>query len=265
MGNLAQSASLGLDAFETAPLKFRPNLTEDEDTFQLIVRAVYRQVLGNVHVMESQALDKAESFLHNGEISVKGFVRAVAQSSLYKSLFFEKSSPYRFIELNFKHLLGRAPQDQAEIAEHVLIYHEQGYEAEINSYLDSDEYNQSFGENTVPYPRGIQTQVGLKNNGFNRMFSLLRGSATSDSGSTAVLASSVAANKATSIKPLAKGTYQYGNTGKRFKIAFSSSQASAQLQRFSQQTCIVSFELMSETVKSIHRNGGRILNIAEVA
>ena len=69
--------------------------------------------------MDSQRLISAESRLRSGDITVREFVRVVAQSDLYRSLFFETSSPYRFVELNFKHLLGRAPQDQAEISEHV--------------------------------------------------------------------------------------------------------------------------------------------------
>ena len=38
---------------------------------------------------------------------------------------FEAASQYRFIELNCKHFLGRAPLEQAEISRHVQIYNEQ--------------------------------------------------------------------------------------------------------------------------------------------
>jgi len=270
MGNSTLSTSLGIRAFEGSPLELQPSLglrpDYAEDEIQLVIRTVYRQVLGNVHIMESQRLSSAESLLRNGDFTVREFVRAVAQSDLYSSLFFETSSPYRFIELNFKHLLGRAPLDQAEIAEHVLIYQEQGYSAEINSYLDSEEYSSNFGDNIVPYLRSIQTQVGIKNEGFNRMFSLLGGAATSDVSQSAQLISSLAANSATPIKSPVKGNSgTYDNTGKRFKIAFTTSKFAAQAQRFSQQSRIVSYELMSETVQNIHRYGGRILNISEVA
>ena len=135
-------------------IELRPNATEDD--LQIVIRAVYRQVLGNVHVMESERLAAAESQLRNGEITVRGFVRAVAQSSLYRALFFENSSAYRCVELNFKHLLGRAPQDQAEISEHVQCCVSQGYTADVDSYLNSDEYQLNFGENVVPYCRGIK-------------------------------------------------------------------------------------------------------------
>ncbi|NEQ64823.1 MAG: photosystem I reaction center subunit XII [Symploca sp. SIO2D2] len=264
MGNLAMSATLGLDSFEVPPLELRPNYTEDD--LQTVIRAVYKQVLGNEYLMDSQRLESAEALLRNGSITVRDFVRVVAKSPLYQSLFFHGSPQYRFIELNFKHLLGRPPQDQAEIDEHVKIYYEQGYEAEINSYLDSEEYLQNFGDDIVPYPRSIRTQAGVKTEGFNRMFSLLRGPATSDRGNSAQLITSLAANASTSIKAPAVGNgANYTNTGKRFLIVFSSCAANARMNRLSKQEYVITYNQMSPTVQKIHKQGGKILSITEVA
>ena len=85
------------EALSADPIELRENATEDD--LQTVIRAVYKQVLGNVHLMESQRLDSAESMLINGNITVRNFVRMVAQSELYQSLFFNSSSPYRFIFL----------------------------------------------------------------------------------------------------------------------------------------------------------------------
>jgi len=263
MSNLMMSATLGLDAFEVPALELRSGWTEDD--LQTVIRAVYRQVLGNEHLMDSQRLESAEALLRNGSVTVRGFVRIVAQSHLYQSLFFNSSSQYRFIELNFKHLLGRPPNDQAEIDEHVRLYYEQGYGAEINSYLDSDEYVLSFGEDVVPYPRSIVTRRGNKTESFNRMFALFRGPATSDRGSRASLITSLAANIATPIKKPAVGKgAAYGNTAKRFRIKFSSGGVAARTNRLSHQEWVVNYSQMSQTVKNIHQLGGKILNIAEV-
>ncbi|NER78738.1 MAG: photosystem I reaction center subunit XII, partial [Leptolyngbya sp. SIO1D8] len=210
--------ALWLEDADVAEL--RPNFTEDE--LQLVIQAVYRQVLGNAHLMEFQRLIIAESLLRDGNITVKGFVRAVAQSDLYRSLFFEASSPYRFVELNFKHLLGRAPQDQEEISEHVIRYNEQGYEADIDSYLDNSEYNEEFGENIVPYCR-VNTQTSIKNVAFNRGFALMRGFATNDASGKAKLTSDLGGDLPTKIKAPAGKTGTYDNTGKRFKLKVSSS------------------------------------------
>ena len=243
-------------------LELRPNFTEDD--LQLIIQAAYKQVLGNAHLMESQRLVTAESLLRDGDITVKGFVRVIAQSELYRSLFFENSSPYRFVELNFKHLLGRAPQDQAEISEHVVLYNEQGYEAEINSYLDSGEYDASFGENVVPSVRSNKTQIGIKNVGFNRTFSLYRGDATSDAGKSASLISDVAGNRGTKIVSPARGSGSYSSTGKRFRITVAKSNYGPRVTQ-SNNTFEVGYSQLSQKIQNIQKTGGKIVKIAEVA
>ena len=243
-------------------VELRPEATEED--LQAVIRAVYKQVLGNQHVMESQRLTSAESFLRNGSITVRGFVRLVAQSDLYRSLFFDKSSSYRFIELNFKHLLGRAPVDQAEISEHVQTYNEKGYEADIDSYIDSDEYVQSFGENVVPYTRGNRTQSGIKNVGFNRTFALNRGYAASDSGKTAKLVRDVANNLPTKIVAPAASFGAYSNTGKRFRITVSKVSFGPRVTQ-SRSVFEVGYDQMSQKIQNIHKTGGKILSITEVA
>ncbi len=61
MGKLSTSASLGLDAFEVDPLELRPNTTEGE--LQEVIRAVYKQVLGNQYLMEGDRFSSTESLL----------------------------------------------------------------------------------------------------------------------------------------------------------------------------------------------------------
>ena len=264
MGNLDNSAALGLDALEGAPLELRINATESD--LQEVVQAVYRQVLGNQHIMDADVLASEEALLRNGDITVRQFVRLVAQSELYKSLFFYSASQYSFIELNFKHLLGRAPQSQEEIREHVALYNTEGYEAEINSYLDSNEYISNFGEDVVPYARGIQTQTGLSNDSFNRMFSLLRGSANNDSGRDAQLITAIAANTATEIKPLVTGNgANYGNAKKRFRITYASAKAPARLAKRASKGIVIDYSRMSKTISSLTKAGNRIVSITEVA
>lgn len=247
---------------ESDPVELRPGATEAD--VQAVIRAAYKQVLGNQHVMESESLISAEAMLRNGDIGVRGFVRMVAKSELYRSLFFNSSSQYRFIELNCKHFLGRAPLDQAEISEHVRLYNEGGYEAEIDSYIDSEEYMQSFGESIVPYARSASSELGVKNVGFNRTFSLFRGEATSDRSTEAKLISQVAANLPTTITEPPAGSGSYDNTGKRFRIAVAKPGLGPVVKR-SNTTYEVSFSQMSAKIKNIHKSGGQIVSITEVA
>jgi phycoerythrin-associated linker protein len=147
---------------------------------ETLIKAIYRQVLGNAYVMESERLIVPESQLQAREISVREFVRQVAKSELYRSRFFDNCYRYRSIELNFKHLLGRAPNDFEEMRSHSTILDGGGHDAEVDSYLDSDEYQNCYGETVVPYERGLSTQNGLSMQAVTNMRSLTRGAASSD-------------------------------------------------------------------------------------
>jgi phycoerythrin-associated linker protein len=111
---------------------------------------------------------------------VREFVRQVAKSELYRSRFFDNCYRYRSIELNFKHLLGRAPNDFEEMRFHSTILDSGGHDAEVDSYLDSDEYQNCYGETVVPYERGLSTQNGLSMQAVTNMRTLTRGAASSD-------------------------------------------------------------------------------------
>ncbi|BAZ04026.1 phycobilisome rod-core linker polypeptide [Calothrix sp. NIES-3974] len=166
------------DSELNSPTELWPGASPTE--VETVIRAVYRQVLGNTHVMESERLHVAESQLQAREITVRDFVRHVATSQLYRDRFFHNCYRYRGIELNFKHLLGRAPQDYQEMSVHSQILDQHGFEAEIDSYLESDEYMNAFGDHVVPFYRGHTTQVGVNAAEFAHMQQLFTGNATSD-------------------------------------------------------------------------------------
>ncbi|WP_036482815.1 phycobilisome rod-core linker polypeptide [Myxosarcina sp. GI1] len=238
---------------------------QDDQDFDVIIRAVYKQVLGNAYLLESERLDTAESLLRNGDITIRGFVRLVGQSDLYRSLYFETCSQYRFIELNCKHFLGRAPFDQAEISRHVQIYNERGYEAEIDSYIDSDEYLDAFGENIVPCPRTESNQKTLQNVGYNRTYALYRGYASSDTVTNeARLIKDLAANLPTPVVlPKKGGGGTPGNRSKRYRVQTTKA-SQGSLNRFSNQTFEVSYDQLNARIKNIQRTGGKIVSITEV-
>lgn len=181
VSNLAAAGPLGLSAFDASSrIELRPDWTEDD--LQTVFRAVYRQVLGNDYVLKAERLTSAESLLRQGSITVRDFVRAVAKSDLYKNKFFYPNSNQRFVELNFKHLLGRPPYDEAEWAFHTRLCEEEGFDAEIDSYIDSEEYQNKFGNNVVPYYTGFTVEPGARTTNFTRLFRLYRGYASSDRG-----------------------------------------------------------------------------------
>lgn len=235
--------------------------TSSPEEVQTIIRAVYKQVLGNPHVMESERLVTAESQLNDGSSSVREFVRVVAKSDFYRTRYFESCAPYRFVELNFQHILGRAPESQAEVSEHIRRCNEAGYDADIDSYVDSEEYQQAFGENIVPYARD-ESEVGRKQVVYNRNFAVNRGPAqVSSAVKESQLVYSVATNSANKIKT-AKATAG-STTEKRFKIRTTAAKFDSP-RRVSFDEYIVSARKMTPQIQRIQRSGAKIVSITEV-
>ena len=102
--------------------------------------------------------------------------------------------------------MGRAPDDYSETFIHSQILDQNGFEAEIDWYLDSDEYQNNFGENIVPYYRGYKTQTGRKLLGFTNTFKLNKSLSTSDKAG-------VEGNQSRLAKPL-----MYNNPGGNIPI-----------------------------------------------
>lgn len=169
-----------------------------------LVAAVYSQVLGNAHLMESEReeLHAAESqFGRTGD--VRSFVRDIALSDAYKSRFFFPVSQYRFIELAFKHLLGRAPTNRAEYAAAMERYHSEGYESCVAWFTDSEEYMEMFGDYIVPY--GVYKGVYPTNEVFNRSVAMRGSPGSSDKGRSAMLQYAVCADCSPSWLSISKG------------------------------------------------------------
>lgn len=259
---------LGIEAINsTAPVELRTN--DSDGDLQVVIRAAYRQVLGNEHVMKLERLKSAESLLQQRNLTVRGFVRAIALSELYRSKFLYPNYQVRFIELNFKHLLGRAPSSQKEISEHVNLYMEKGYEAEINSYIDSEEYEANFGENIVPYHKGFGTPLGQSTLGFNRLFQLYRGYASSDRAQgkpKGRLTEELAMNMATPLRPAMSGGELVGVHGGergqlyRLRVTQGASKQTTQVRR-SISEYLVPYEQLSSTLQRLNQRGSRIVTV----
>jgi phycoerythrin-associated linker protein len=286
------ASRLGVGLFEdTSPIELIPGRSEEE--VESIIRAVYRQVLGNAYVMESERATVPESQFKRGELSVREFVRALAKSDAYRSRFFDTCPRYRFIELNFKHLLGRTPTDLEEMRAHSTILDTQGFEAEIDSYLDSDEYQGTYGENFVPYYRGYKTQPGQTMVGFTHMFALLRGASSSDfkgslAGKSPVLNQLVIQETPITVIPPSGGaigdtwTFQdpvssvrtrLGNgasdQGKVYRIEVTGYRSKGQVNRVSKfrrsnQVYLVPFQKLSQEFQRIHQQGGVIASVTAI-
>jgi phycoerythrin-associated linker protein len=282
------ASRLGVSLFdETPPLEWVPGMSgEDAES---IIRAVYRQVLGNAYVMESERLTVPESQFKLGELSVREFVRAVAKSDLYQSRFFTSCARYRAIELNFRHLLGRAPRDLEEMRIHSTILDTEGYGADIDSYLDSNEYQSAFGENFVPFIRGYKTEACETMVQFTNTFQMVRGASSSSlkgdlAGKSPKLNALVINQIATPvISPASAGaTFRDTPMPSRSRSFVGGIEGSNQVYRIevtgiratsfnrvskfrrSNQVFLVSADKLSQEYQRIHQQGGVIASISAV-
>lgn len=230
---------------------------QDRSQADDVLRAAYRQVFGNRYLMELDVQPSIEALFMNGDLTVQGLVTALAQSETYRRLYLETNSPYRFVELNFKHLLGRPPRDQAEVSEHVRRLADEGFEAEIASYTYSDEYLNNFGIDGVPFARTATSVVGESTVAYQRTQAMDPGYAGFDTNGASVLQTSVAS----STNPTAAGARKVVGGGERFTISWTSRVQLGSVRRSAQRS-VVSYGSLSKTIQSIQAQGGRILSIA---
>ena len=241
---------------DTITLAAQPN--SDLNHAGEIIQSIYKQVFGNRHLMELDINPSLEALFINGDLTVQGFVTALAQSETYKKLFLESNSPYRFVELNFKHLLGRAPHDQAELMGHVRLMNDEGYEAEIASYTYSEEYLSAFGVDQVPHNRSQETFEGGRTINFVRSACVDTGFASFDGATDASkLLNSLSTNEVPSIV----NRKSVGNAN-ALSITWSSGKQIGANRR-SMQRSVVNQSSMSATVKGILAQGGKIISISK--
>ncbi|WP_421655879.1 phycobilisome rod-core linker polypeptide [Leptothermofonsia sp. ETS-13] len=131
----------------------KPNLSETEK--QEVIKAAYRQVFERDITREyGVSLTDLESRFRSGEISTKEFVRRMGKSRLYRNEFYEPFVVSRFIELAVRHFLGRGVSSPEEFQQYFDVVSSRGWHALIDTLVDSQEYADYFGEETVPYLRG---------------------------------------------------------------------------------------------------------------
>jgi phycoerythrocyanin-associated rod linker protein len=279
--SLSTTERLGIDAATDRKVELRQNWSEDE--LQQVFRAAYEHIFGRERVYVGGIFAAAEAQLRYGTINVRQFVQALAKSEFYKKRFFYRNSQIRFIELNYKHLLGRAICDQSEIAYHVDLYASQGYDAEIDAYICSSEYESAFGNDTVPYYRGFQSITGMKQVGFNRLFRLYRGNGNSDNaqsgGKSSRLLQQVALNMTNGIVPPTLSLRSLSASSAVGQLGIAAARGDNRVYvveavmggadtrvtvRRSRAVYSVPFERLSSLYQEIHKSGGKIVSVKTV-
>ncbi len=134
----------------------QPKIYSTEDILSSVamdelIEAAYRQIF--FHAFKSDRESVLESQLRNGQITVRDFIRGLLLSETYRNSFYEKNSNYRFVEHCIQKVLGREPYNEREKIAWSIVVATKGIKGLVDQLLDSDEYLENFGYDTVPFQR----------------------------------------------------------------------------------------------------------------
>jgi phycobilisome core-membrane linker protein len=134
---------------------FKLTGTQDKQALKVLIQAAYRQIFERdlPPFSNQNEFTVWETKLSNQDINLKEFVEFVGTSNLYIKEFYTPFPNTKVIEMGTKHFLGRAPLNQAEIRHYNQILAKDGIKAFIRAMVNSMEYMEVFGEDTVPYRR----------------------------------------------------------------------------------------------------------------
>jgi len=116
-----------------------------------LINAAYRQIFFHAFKWDREIV--LESQLRNRQITVRDFIRGLLLSNTFIDSFYDKNSNYRFVEHCVQKVLGRRVYSNAEKIAWSAVVMTKGVKGFVDELLNSDEYIENFGENTVPYQR----------------------------------------------------------------------------------------------------------------
>ncbi|MEW6491567.1 MAG: phycobilisome rod-core linker polypeptide [Cyanobacteriota bacterium] len=146
--------SFGLaDEDEDTPYIYR--LEDSYSPVELLglINAVYRQLFSEHAVLQVNRQKHLESQLKNRTITVRDFVRGILKSEAFYNLVVAVNNNYRLVEICLKRVLGRAPYNKDEEIAWSIKIGTVGFYGFVDALIDSEEYDEAFGDFIVPYQR----------------------------------------------------------------------------------------------------------------
>ncbi|MEM8543146.1 MAG: phycobilisome rod-core linker polypeptide [Cyanobacteria bacterium P01_H01_bin.119] len=124
-----------------------------ESEMDTVIRAAYRQIFNEQQQLKANRQIALESQLRNRQITLRDFIRGLLLSDSFRRLIYDANSNYRFVELCIQRVLGRSVYNQKEKLTWSIVLATQGIQGFVDELLESDEYLDNFGYDTVPYQR----------------------------------------------------------------------------------------------------------------
>jgi phycobilisome rod-core linker protein len=141
------------DQNENTPYIYRTEDVSSYTDIQNIIWAAYRQVFSEHEILKFNRQKQLESQLKNGSLSVRDFIRGLAKSEAFYRLVVSANNNYRLVDITLKRLLGRSSYNKDEQIAWSIVIGTKGFSGFVDALMDSEEYTQNFGDNTVPYQR----------------------------------------------------------------------------------------------------------------
>jgi phycobilisome rod-core linker protein len=130
-----------------------------------LIEAAYRQIF--FHAFASDREKFLESQLRSSQITVRDFIRGLCLSNTFTNSFYNLNSNYRFVTHCVQKILGRDVYNEAEKIAWSIVVATKGRAGFINDLLNSNEYLENFGDNTVPFQRRRVLPSGASELPFN--------------------------------------------------------------------------------------------------
>ena len=138
---------------EDTPRIYRMEDCNATDEIQELIWAAYRQIFSEHQILQFNRQIQLESQLKNRAINVRDFIRGLAKSETFRRLVVETNSNYRLVEVCLKRLLGRNSYSKDEEIAWSIKVATLGWGNFVDALVDSEEYQNNFGDTTVPYQR----------------------------------------------------------------------------------------------------------------
>nr|YP_010196733.1 phycobilisome rod-core linker polypeptide [Gracilaria cliftonii]UAD84537.1 phycobilisome rod-core linker polypeptide [Gracilaria cliftonii] len=147
-----------VDGFEYLPGEEQPKIYTTDDVpaaieMDEIIWAAYRQIFSEHQILTRTSQPFLESQLRFNQIKVKDFIKGLLLSESFRTFNYNVNNNYRFVEMCIQRVLGRDIYNQREKLAFSIIVASKGLKSFFDILLDSDEYLENFGDNTVPYQR----------------------------------------------------------------------------------------------------------------
>ena len=147
----ATSMNAHVTGFAQEDLAPRGHRMENDRNADVLIDAAYRQLF--FHTMAADREPFLESQFRNGQINVQQLMRGLCLSERFQRWVVRCNSNYDVAAQLVQRLLGREVNGEQEKIAWSIVLGQEGLAGLVDALLNSPEYVNTFGVDTVPYQR----------------------------------------------------------------------------------------------------------------